>query len=107
MSEAGFRTARRAVTIGAATWAFRFQELMDTVGNYPLTILPNPVQSVLTIIPVAFIAYLPAAAITGHAATSGVPAWLAWGSPLAGLIGYGIARATFQLCINRYQGSSG
>jgi len=90
----------------AASWAFRFQELLDTVGNYPLTILPRSVQALLTIIPVAFIAYLPAAAITGHAATTGLPDWLVWGSPLAGLLGYGIARTVFQTCITRYQGSN-
>ncbi|MFE4631651.1 ATP-binding cassette domain-containing protein, partial [Streptomyces mirabilis] len=39
-------------------------------------------------LPLAFVAYFPAAVLTGHGGDSGVPYWLAAASPLVGLLAY-------------------
>jgi ABC-2 type transport system permease protein len=92
----------------AAPWAFRFQTVLESVGNYPLSILPWAAQFALTfILPIAFIAYLPAAEITGNLASTGLPAWLAYSAPVAGIGLYGLSRLSWAFCLSRYQGANG
>lgn len=91
----------------AASWAFRFQEILSAVGNYPLNILPIAVQLTLTyLLPIAFIAYLPAAAITGQLTTTVAPAWLAYCAPLIGGATYALSRWIWVRCLDRYQGAN-
>jgi len=91
----------------AASWSFRFQDILAAVGNYPLNILPIGVQLALTyLVPIAFIAYLPAAAITGQTATTAVPAVLAYAAPLVGVAGYALSRWIWARCLDRYEGAN-
>ncbi len=57
--------------------------------------------------PVAFIAYLPAAVITGRVAGSGVPGWLALASPAAGLVLFTAARMLWNWALKRYESIGG
>jgi ABC-2 type transport system permease protein len=95
------------ISPSAASWSFRFQEILSAVGNYPLNILPVGVQIALTyLVPIAFIAYLPAAAITGQLATTVVPAWLAYAAPIVGAAAYAVSRWIWVRCLDNYQGAN-
>jgi len=83
---------------------------VDTIngqfGNYPLRILPTPAQIALTyLLPVAFIAYLPAAVLTGRVGSTGVLPWLAVGSPVVGLGLYVLTRCLWFLGLRHYESS--
>jgi ABC-2 type transport system permease protein len=81
--------------------------VLGTFGNYPLNILLRVPRAVLTfVLPAAFIAYPPAAVITGRVAGSGVASWLAYGSPLAGLL-YLASRWAWTFALRHYQSVGG
>jgi ABC-2 type transport system permease protein len=78
---------------GTSPWGLWLDELMSTFGNYPLRILPGVAQSALTfVLPLAFVAYLPAAVLTGHTDGLDVPWAVAVCSPLIGLAAYVAAK---------------
>jgi ABC-2 type transport system permease protein len=85
------------------SWTWWADYTVSTLGNYPLNILPGVARSILTyVFPLAFAFYLPAAAITGRASTSGVPTWLAWASPLVGLGWFVLARVLWNRAMRNY-----
>lgn len=91
----------------AASWSFRFQDILAAVGNYPLNILPIAVQLCLTyLIPIVFIVYLPAAVITGQLDAAAVPAWLAYAAPLVGVASYAVSRWIWARCLDNDEGSN-
>jgi ABC-2 type transport system permease protein len=78
--------------------------IFATFGNYPMRILPVPARAILTfVLPVAFVAYLPAAVLTGQPAGIGVPGWLTLASPVVGLVLYVLSRYTWFLALRRYE----
>jgi ABC-2 type transport system permease protein len=94
-------------TVGVI-WFRWLDSVLGTFSNYPLRVLPTAPRAVLTfVIPVAFIAYLPAAVITGRVAGSGVASWLAYGSPLAGLLLYLASRRVWSFGLRHYQSIGG
>jgi ABC-2 type transport system permease protein len=94
--------------VGVASWNNWIDETISTFANYPLNVLPSTVRDTLTfILPVAFIAYLPAAVVTGRAASTGVPGWLALSSPVAGLVFFLAAKAAWYRSIRWYQSVGG
>jgi ABC-2 type transport system permease protein len=91
----------------AAPWSYRFQEILTLVGGYPLNILPRGIEAGLTfVVPIAFIAYLPAAAITGHISSTGLPEWLAFGSPAFGVAAFFASMRIWKVCLSRYEGAN-
>jgi len=71
-----------------ATWAISgaIDQLLSTLGGYPLKIFPITVQFGLTFIfPLAFIAYFPATVLLGRTDELALP-WLAVLAPLVGLM---------------------
>ena len=89
----------------------RVKDTVDRVltdfGAYPMTIFGTAGSWVLTfLIPLAFMAYLPATIILGHTEDLVVPLWMAQGSPLAGpvILAAGIA---FFRYMSRYYASPG
>ena len=70
-----------------------------------LTILGGSAFQVL--VPLAFVAYFPAAVLTGHGGDSGVPYWLAAASPLVGLLAYLGARLLWRWSLGHYTGVNG
>jgi ABC-2 type transport system permease protein len=63
-------------------WGRWLEELLGTFGSYPLNVLPKAVGGFLTFgLPLAFVAYFPAAVLSGHGHDTGVPYWLAASSP--------------------------
>ncbi|WP_037671540.1 ABC transporter permease [Streptomyces griseus] len=89
-------------------WGRWLEELLGTFGSYPLNVLPRAVGGLLTFgLPLAFVAYFPAAVLTGHGHDTGVPYWLAAASPLIGLLAYLAARLLWKWSLNHYTGVNG
>jgi ABC-2 type transport system permease protein len=86
-------------------WARWLEELLGTFGSYPLNVLPKAVGGFLTYaLPLAFVAYFPAAVLTGHGHDTGVPYWLAAASPLLGVLVYLAARLLWRRSLAHYAG---
>lgn len=98
------------VQLGLSSTSFRFvkadqirfttDQVFSMFGNYPAKIFGTVGLWALTaVIPVVFVAYLPASVLLGHADATGLPSWLAYTSPLVGaavmVLGYRIW--TYQL----------
>ncbi|GAA3786904.1 ABC transporter permease [Streptomyces coacervatus] len=89
-------------------WGRWLEELLGTFGSYPLNVLPRAVGGFLTFgLPLAFVAYFPAAVLTGHGHDTGVPYWLAAASPLLGVLAYLGARLLWRWSLNHYTGVNG
>ncbi|MBW8700123.1 hypothetical protein MBT84_10995 [Streptomyces sp. MBT84] len=87
-------------------WGNWLEELLGTFGSYPLNVLPKAVGGLLTYgLPLAFVAYFPAAVLTGHG--TGAPYWLAAGSPLVGVLAYLGARLLWRWSLRHYTGVNG
>lgn len=89
-------------------WSRWLEELLGTFGSYPLNVLPKAVGGFLTYgLPLAFVAYFPAAVLTGHGHDTGVPYWLAALSPLVGVLAYLGARLLWRWSLGHYAGVNG
>lgn len=89
-------------------WGRWLEELLGTFGSYPLNVLPKAVGGFLTYgLPLAFVAYFPAAVLTGHGHGTGVPYWLAAGSPVLGVLAYVGARLLWRWSLRHYTGVNG
>ncbi|MEV6592086.1 ABC transporter permease [Streptomyces acidicola] len=89
-------------------WSRWLEELLGTFGSYPLNVLPKAVGGFLTYgLPLAFVAYFPAAVLTGHGHDTGVPYWLAAASPLLGGLAYLGARLLWRRSLSAYAGVNG
>jgi ABC-2 type transport system permease protein len=98
-------TFRHTIGISVFMW---FDRMIATFGNYPFSILPIAARVCLTyLLPIAFVAYLPAAVLTGRAASAGVPPWLAYASPAAGPLLYVAARYAWYRALRRYESVGG
>jgi viologen exporter family transport system permease protein len=111
LTEGAIFTAISAATLHypvAHAWTKWLGELMETFGNYPLRILPSVAQAAFTwILPLAFVAYFPAAALTGRAQGLGVPEFLVAASPGVALTLYVMSRLAWNASLRRYSGING
>lgn len=91
-----------------SSWHAWIEELLGTFGNYPLSFLPRLVSNAFTyLLPLAFIAYFPAAILTGHADGLNVPSAVAAAAPLIGLAAFVGARLLWNARLRRYTGVTG
>jgi ABC-2 type transport system permease protein len=91
-----------------SAWNLWIEELLGTFGNYPLSFLPRVIENAFTfLLPLAFIAYFPAAVLTGHARALGVPAGLAVAAPLIGAAAFVASRLLWNARLRRYGGVTG
>ena len=109
--EAAIQTVLASVALrfpGAQTWALWIDDLMATFGNYPLSVLPVVARVALTfVLPVAFLAYLPAAVLLDRAGEQGLPEWLVLGSPALGPLLFVLARLAWNHGVRHYQSPNG
>jgi ABC-2 type transport system permease protein len=71
-------------------------------------VFPGPLRIFWTfVVPTAFVAYLPAVAILELPGDRLAPHWLAWCTPLAALLAWGIAGLCWRLGTRHYQGAGG
>jgi ABC-2 type transport system permease protein len=107
-----------ALWIGSSSvifWIVEGQEFTSAVtygGNYlaqfPLSVFHLVLARFFTfVLPNAFVAYLPACAILGHADPTGLPSWLAWCTPVAALWTAGLAALAWRAGLRRYVGAGG
>jgi ABC-2 type transport system permease protein len=86
---------------------FRFNYSMQEFVSYPVSIFGQVIQIMLvTIVPLAFINFLPAALLLNKD-TGVVPGEVAWLTPFVGPLLMWLAYRSFQFCTNRYQGAGG
>jgi len=79
-------------------------DIFSDFGAYPLGIFSAGLQFVLTFgIPVAFMAYFPAAVLLGRAAALQVPPIVAYCAPLAGVLWMAVAIAVFEREMRHYK----
>jgi ABC-2 type transport system permease protein len=111
LMEAAVQTAISSFSLRGATtsvWMHWVDDLMAAFGNYPLSIFAWPLRAVLTFgVPLAFIAYLPAAAVTGNTTGAGLPPLVAALAPAIGLGAFVAARLLWRRNLNRYVGIGG
>lgn len=79
-------------------------DIFSEFGTYPLSIFNTTLQFLLTFgIPVAFMAYFPAAVLLGRTAELQVDPSFAYGAPLAGVLWMAIALYVFHRELRNYQ----
>lgn len=105
-----------AFQLGPAALTFRylqtstlrafFENLFSQFSGYPLTLFERKVRSLLTFaIPVAFVAWVPGSVLLDRTDTLPFPAWVAWCSPLFGVVLLVAAWWIFQRESRLYQSS--
>ena len=83
---------------------FVLDTFFSDFGNYPLKIFGGTVQFLLTFgLPLAFMAYFPAAVLLGKTGELSVPHALAISAPLVGLCWFALAVALFRHELRSYQ----
>lgn len=81
-------------------------DLFNDFGTYPLSIFNSTLRLLLTFgLPVAFMAYFPAAVLLERMAELQVQPIIAYGAPLAGVVWLGIALWVFEHEMQHYQSS--
>jgi ABC-2 type transport system permease protein len=75
----------RTMSAGYLQWMT--QVLFSQFGGYPLSIFTSRVRELLTwVVPVAFVAWVPASVLLGRANELPFPEWIAWCTPLFGVV---------------------
>ncbi|MDT0344391.1 ABC transporter permease [Streptomyces litchfieldiae] len=81
-------------------------DIMNTFGGYPLKVFPDTARLGLTyLVPVAFVAYLPAGVLLDRTDGLHVTAWLAYGAPLVGPLLYAAAYLLWRTQLRHYSSS--
>ena len=99
------------ITSSIAFWTVESQEVANafTYGGglavqYPLDVLSAWLRRLATfVIPLAFVAYLPAARMLGRPDPLGLPSALAWAAPAVALAVAGAARGVWSLAVRHYR----
>jgi len=91
-----------------SAWHSWIEELIGTFGNYPLSFFPRLTRIAFTfVLPLAFVAYFPAAVLTGRTRDLGVPPAVAVAAPAVGLAAFIGARLLWKASLRRYTGVTG
>jgi ABC-2 type transport system permease protein len=91
-----------------SAWYAWIEELLGTFGNYPLSFLPRLAARAFTfVLPLAFIAWLPAAVLTGRAHGLTVPPVVAAAAPVIGLAAFLCSRLLWTAGLGRWTGVTG
>ncbi|MGH9275281.1 MAG: ABC transporter permease [Acidimicrobiales bacterium] len=99
------------VTSSISFWTVESQEVANafTYGgslatHYPIDLLSLWLRRVVTfLVPLAFVAYLPAARLLGRPEPLGLPSAVAWGSPLVAAASALVARAVWSLAVRHHR----
>lgn len=91
-------------TLSSAPLMFLSDSVFSTYANYPLSIFGSVLAWIFTfMIPLAFVAYLPATVLLERTAELQVTPLLAYGAPLAGVIWLAVAIRVFNGQLRKYQ----
>lgn len=76
----------------------------QTLAQYPLSILGEWLRRfVVFVVPIGFVAYLPAVVILGKPSPPGLPRWLGYASPLAAVLVALVARAVWTTAVRHHR----
>jgi ABC-2 type transport system permease protein len=90
--------------MSANAFMFLLDTLFSNFSNYPLKIFGSVLEFLLTFgIPMAFMAYFPAAVLLGRTGELQVSPLFAYAAPLVGLIWLALALQIFQYAMRSYQ----
>ena len=107
--EGGFQLALSSVafrTVKADQVKFTVDSVFNLFGNYPAKVFGPVGQWTLTaVVPVVFVAYLPASALLGRATTTGLHPVVVWLSPLAGVVVAVLSHRVWRTMLRSYQSS--
>ena len=102
-----------AVWVMAASlgfWTVDNRQIANSVtyaGNkltqYPLDVFAGWLRSVVLILPLAFVNYLPIARLLGKDDVYGLPGWVAWTSPAVAVALAAVARAVWSFAIRHHR----
>lgn len=103
-----------AIQLAIASLTFRHLEtrtlrttadsVFNTFGGYPLHAFGSTTRLLLTfVLPVAFVGYLPATVLIGRTGDLYIPAGLAYGAPLVGLLLFCVALIFWHRQVRAYQ----
>lgn len=91
-------------TLTSAPLMFLSDSVFSTYANYPLSIFGSILAWIFTfLIPLAFVAYLPASVLLDRTAELQLSPALAYAAPLAGLLWLGVATRVFNSQLGSYQ----
>jgi len=99
------------VTSSISFWTVESQEVANafTYGgslatSYPIDILGSWLRRILTfLVPLAFVAYFPAARMVGRAEPLGFPSAIAWATPLVAMASVLVAKVVWSLAVRHHQ----
>lgn len=99
------------ITSSISFWTVDSQEVANafTYGGglateYPLGVLNSWLRRIVTyVVPLAFVAYLPAARLLGHDRALGMPSAVAWAAPAVAAVTALVARSVWGLAIRHYR----
>ena len=99
------------VTSSIAFWTVESQEVANafTYGgslatSYPIDLLATWMRRLLTfLVPLAFVAYFPAARMLGRDQPLGLPSAVAWATPLVAIASVLAARAVWALAVRHHR----
>lgn len=78
------------------------------LAQWPFSVFGLALSRFFTfVLPTGFVAYLPAVAILGRAEPTGLPAWLAWGTPVAAVWAVLVAALAWRAGLRHYVGAGG
>ncbi|MEV0972184.1 ABC transporter permease [Microtetraspora glauca] len=81
-------------------------DVFSKFGSYPMSVFGGVTQWVLTfVLPVAFVAYMPASVLLDKTGSLNVPALVAYGSPLLGVALFALAYRVWERQLRHYQSS--
>jgi ABC-2 type transport system permease protein len=79
-------------------------DLVNTFGNYPLSIFPQGARYLFTFVfPIAFLAFFPAAVFLGRADDVPFTPLFAYGAPVIGLAVFAVGRVVWQVGLGHHQ----
>jgi ABC-2 type transport system permease protein len=99
------------LTSAIAFWTVETQEIASsftyggkTLANYPIDVFGAWLRRIVTfLVPVAFVGYLPAAALLGKPMPFDLPSLLGWCSPIVALALTLVARAVWTFAVRHYR----
>jgi ABC-2 type transport system permease protein len=107
--EGGYQLALSALTfrtLGARQIRMTVDSVFSLYGSYPAKVFGRAGEWVLTtVVPVAFVAFLPASVLLGHDSDLHIPVFFGYASPLAGVVVFVAASAFWGRQLRHYQGA--
>jgi ABC-2 type transport system permease protein len=98
------------ITSAMAFWTVETQEVANSftyggnfITQYPLDVVGDLLRTLLVIIPLAFVNYVPACWILDKPDATGLPSWAAFCSPVVAAISVLVARVVWRAAIRQYR----